>query len=320
MKRLGSAQTEDEHAAEALIAAVPGWADLRPGYAPLCADVVSPVHRGVESRLWRIAEGGRPVAVLKQLREDMADLFDASAAIDGAEAAAACGVGPQVLWSNRQQRALAMTDLSASHRTATLADLHENAVMAAVLERTQALHRGQPLTHRFDVFAEIGALADRTRSIGAALPDDAWWLMAAARDVEAAIAAAGFDLAPCRNDGVSSNVMIGSDGTVLLVDYDRAGLNDPVYDLAVLLTESCAFVSERLPWIEYWAGRPEAAVLGRTMLYGAVDDLMWALWASLCATASPRIHVEFQKYAEWRFLRCRATFGDPRFEEWLRSV
>ncbi|TVQ55008.1 MAG: phosphotransferase [Rhodobacteraceae bacterium] len=320
MKRIGDAETEAEQAAEAAIGAIPDWAGRAIAYAPLCPDVVSPVHRGVESAIWRVEPDGRAPAVLKVMRDDMRRFFDVDAAIAGARHAAALGVGPEVLWADAALGALATPLLGEGWRTATLADLQEPAVIDAALAATARLQDGPPLAARFDVFDEIRRLDAMAREADVAPPPDGWWLLEAARDMEAALDAAGADLAPCRNDGVSSNVMVGPDGAVMLLDYDRAGMNDACYDVAALLTEACAFPSEAAAVLERRFGRAEPAILNRCVVLGAADDLMNALWAAVSAATSPRRHVEFKKYSEWRYLRCRSAVGDPRFEERLRKL
>jgi hypothetical protein len=320
VKRPGEGVTPDEIAAEVAIADNPAWAGKAVRYALLCPDVVSPVHRGVESAVWRVEVDGEAPAVLKVMRGDMRAFFDTAAAIEGARRAGEAGAGPPVLWADASAGAVAFPHLGEDWRTATLADLDDDGVLCGAIDAARRLHAAPPLAHRFDVFAEVRALHGRALADGVPLPPEAWWLANAVADVEAAVAAAGADLAPCRNDGVSSNVMIGPAGAVMLVDYDRAGMNDPVYDLAVLLTEARPFDSAMGPAIEHWCGRADPAVLNRAVAYGVADDLMWALWGAIAAETSARRHVEFRKYAEWRFLRCRMAVGDPRFEERLRRL
>lgn len=320
MKPPGTAETSDERAAEAAIVANPAWAGRPLRYGLLCPDVVSPVHRGVESAVFLVEPEGEPPAVLKVMREDMRSFFDPAAAIEGARRAGEAGAGPAVLWADEQGGSVALAYLDEGWRTATLADLDDEAVLAATLDAAKRLHAGPPLTNRFDVFAESRALAARARAAGVPLPPDIWWLEAALGDIEAAVAASGADAAACRNDGVSSNVMLGPGGAVMLIDYDRAGMNDPVYDLAALLTESRPFDSAMGPAIEHWCGAADQRVLDRCVAYGAADDLMWGLWGAIAAQESTRRHVEFRKYGEWRFLRCRMAVSDPRFEERLRRL
>lgn len=320
MRQLGDAETAEEHAAEAAIRANPAWLGLRATYAPLCPDVVSPVHRGVESAVWLVETDGVEPAVLKVMREDMRPYFDTAAAVEAAGRADEAGAGPAVTWADAETGAVVMALLGGDWRTATLWDLQNDNVMAAALDATRRLHDAGPLSWRFDVFARTRDLAARARAEGVSLPADYWWLEKALGDIKDAIAAAGADSAPCRNDGVSSNVMVGPAGAVLLLDYDLGGMNDPVYDLATLLVEAYPFDSEMLPAVEHWCGRADAAILNRCVAYGTVDDLMWATWGALAAHMSPRKHVEFRKYCEWRFLRCRMAVGDPRFEERLRRL
>jgi hypothetical protein len=320
MKRPGEAETDDERAAEAAIAANPDWAGRAIGYELLCADVVSPVHRGVESAVWKVAPDGGAALVLKILRADMRPFFDPAAAIEGARRAGEVGAGPPVLWADPGLGAVATPFLGAPWRTAGLWDLQDERIMASALDAAKRLHAGPPLSRRFDVFAETRALATRAEAEGVDLPPDFWWLRAALDDVAEAVAASGADSAPCRNDGVCSNVMIGPGDAVMLLDHDRAGMNDPVYDLSTLLVEAHPFDSGMAPAIEHWCGRADAAILHRCVAYGVADDLMWALWGAVAAAQSPRRHVEFRKYSEWRFLRCRMAIGDPRFEERLRKL
>jgi thiamine kinase-like enzyme len=315
--RLGEAATEADRAAEALIAAVPGLADPELRYRPLCPDVISPLHRGVESALWLLRDPGTPDRVLKALRPDIRAEFDARSAVTAARAAGEAGVGPQVLWADETAGALLMEHLGEGWRTATLADLQDAGTHAAVIAAAGRLHEVSADLRRHDVFAEIRDLQARATAAGVSLPSDTWWLADCAARVEAALAGRELPQVLCRNDGVSSNIMLGPGGSVRLLDYDRAGLNDPLYDVGVLLTETCAFETEIAARAPH--GLDQAA-LDRCILYGAMDDLMWALWSALQAVRSPRVHVEFRKYAEWRFLRCRTTLLDRRFEERLRRV
>lgn len=317
MIRLGEAVTEADREAETLIASVPGLAELELRYRPLCPDVISPVHRGVESALWILRAPDTPDRVLKVLRPDMRAEFDARSAVAAASVAGEAGVGPHVLWADETVGALVMEHLGEGWRTATLADLQDAGTQTAVLAAMGCLHESTADLRCHNVFAEIRDLQARSTVAGVLLPSDTWWLADCAARAEAALAGRDLPQVLCRNDGVSSNIMLGPGGSVRLLDYDRAGLNDPLYDLGVLLTETCAFETEMAARMPH--GFDQQA-LDRCILYGAMDDLMWALWSALQAVRSPRVHVEFRKYAEWRFLRCRTTLLDRRFEERLRRV
>lgn len=306
--------------AAALATEVPAWEGCALQTELLCPDVISPVHRAVESILWKVVPEGHPEAVVKLLRPDTRAFFDPAAATAGALLASELAVGPRVIWSDPARAALAMEYLGAGWRTATLFDLQDPAVMAAVFAAIRRFQQGGALPAVFDVFAEVVALRAAAEREGAEIPADLWWMCDLVADIGAEIARIGFDPVPARNDGVSSNIMIGPEGAVRLLDYDRAAMNDPLYDIGVLLTETCAFASETEAMVALWAGQADRRIVNRCILYGCADDLMWGLWSTLCDRRSPRLHLEFRKYAEWRFLRCRTTLGDPRFEERLRNL
>jgi hypothetical protein len=67
-------------------------------------------------------------------------------------------------------------------------------------------------------------------------------------------------------------------------------------------------------------GRNDERLFNRAWLYGVADDLRWGLIGALTAATSRRETMEFLKYANWRFLRCRVAVRNPGFAEKLRRV
>lgn len=298
-------------------------ARLEPGLAgaalaPLTATVMSPIHRAVENDLWRVTPATGPEAVLRVLRPDMRDDFDAEAMVAGALAAAEAGAGPRVLAADAAAGALLLEHLGAGWRTATLWDLRDGAIRGAIVAATRRLHETPAVAPRFDPFARLRDGVVRARARDVALPADLDWLLDGAAQVEDAVAAAPAAPALCRNDGASTNVMVRADGRVLLLDHDRAGMNDPAYDLGVLMAEAADFDDEAMDWVRAWGDGP--GLFDRGRLYGAVDDLLWAVFAATQGTVSERIHLEFSKYSQWRFMRARRILADRRFEERVRHV
>lgn len=141
-----------------------------------------------------------------------------------------------------------------------------------------------------------------------------------ATQIEAAILAAGFDVKPCHGDGLASNVLLGPDGAVTLVDFDEARDDDPWYEIGALLNEAFQFESEMEPALEMFEGSVRRASLNRCRAYAVVDDLVWGIWGLLMDRVSPRGEIEFLKYAQWRLLRCRMALRDPALESRLRDL
>ncbi len=280
------------------------------------APVASPVHRAVSSDCIRVERAGAPAAFVKIHHPDTAaDIV--SWAADASRKAAALGVGPDVV--GEAEGVLALACLDPPWRTATVGDLQEADTLGRVLDAKRRLHEDTPLGRRFCPFDRIAALAAEAAAVGAPLPRDAQPLLAAVDLVREAVAAAGFDLRFCHNDGTASNVML--DGSALrLVDFDTAGDNDPWFDIAATINEACDFDDERRAAVERYAGRCDERVMNRCRLYGAVDDAMWGLWGVTRAVTTRRSGIEFFKYGQWRLLHARTAVGARGFETWLRRL
>lgn len=223
------------------------------------------------------------------------------------------GVGPKVLWTDAEMGAIAIQGLVTGWRTANQYSLQD--AVPAVMAALKRLHATAPLTRRFDPFARIDAELSALSDLDG-LPEDAVWLRRLVGVLEPMMEDA--PLAPCRNDGSASNLMLGPDGAVMLVDYDRAGMGDPLYDVGCLLAEVTDFPQDMLPgFIAYW-GHADTAAFARARLWATVDNMLHALFARRMARVSVRRGVEWLKYGEWRLMRLRLSLNHPDYEQLIR--
>ena len=302
-----------------ILARAPEWSGRRFTSTLAVPPVASPMQRGVDSYGWLI-ENGSERYFLKVPGEEAALFVDTSASAEAAAQAGALGIAPPVLWADAETGAALWPYLCEGWRTAGLADLENPAVMAKVIEAKRRLHQGPFFARTRSVFDLVERYAAMAAEEGVTLPDDYSWMLRNVRDIAQAIGATGFDLAACHGDGISSNVMIGPDGGVLLVDWDEAVSADPYWDLGSVFAEAFPFDPPARAALEHYAGRCDEAVFARCRLYGIADDLAWATRSMMATAVSPRVDVEFFKYAQWRFLRCRMSLRDRGFEERLRSL
>ncbi len=199
-----------------------GRAGLR--WRPGVAAVASPMCQAVDWANFVVSAEGAPDALfLKVAHPDMAGFVDVAAAHAGACAGAAAGVAPAVEWFLPGHGAIAFAFRPAPWRGARLDELRRPEVLQAAIAAKAAVRRGPAMARGWDVFARVRGHAALARAAGVVLPADADALLASVAEVGAALDAAGRDLAPCHNDGQASNVLLGSGGEVLLVDFDCAG-------------------------------------------------------------------------------------------------
>lgn len=298
---------DDKMMAEAVDAAGLSMNHAVPGPDALA----SPSYKALESRS-AITDGH----FVKRMHPEMRHGFDLNAAMTLASQAGQIGVGPKVIWQDAQLGAIAMQALTDDWRTANQADLQDAATVAAAMTALKALHTTKAVQTRFNPFAQIDALIAELDRQAVPLPEDIVWLRRLVAQLEPMMTTGA--LVPCRNDGSSSNVMLGPEGKVMLIDFDRAGMNDPLYDVGCLLAEVTDFERDMHAGYIAYAGSFSEAGFARARLWSHVDDLMHALWARLHAKTSQRGAVEWLKYGEWRLIRVRMALMHPQFEEKIR--
>ena len=287
---------------------------------PPISGVVSPIHRAVENTCLFASVPGQPSVFVKHRQDDMAAFIALDRVAEASRKAGELGVAPRLLHADAAQGVLVFTALGKEWSWGRGDVLRRPEVLENLLAAKRSFQKAAPLEDQRSVFELVAAYRQFAEAPDVILPEPVYTVSTAVERIAAAIAAAGVDLVACHADGASSNVMVGPDNAVRLVDFEWARQADPAHDIGTVLAELLPFDGEALLAIEIATGKPDAQMLARARLYGAADDLMWALWGFISAARSPRKHVEFFKYAEWRLLRARTVIEGPRFETWLKQV
>jgi thiamine kinase-like enzyme len=227
-------------------------------------------------------------------------------AVEGrnARAAAALGIGPGLVLFDAASGAM-VTEAVAGARPLAARDLRDPATLTRIARTLRRLHEGAGFAGRLDPAEKIARYAKGLRGLARREAAAALALVPAAL-VLAAEAAASGRLAPCHNDPVPDNLL--DDGsTVTLVDWEYAGLNDPLWDLAYLAVEGgLDAVGEEALLAAYG----EAALRPRFAMQKALCTAVSALWAVLAlaeAGPSPGLAV----YAAERLAHARALLESP---------
>jgi thiamine kinase-like enzyme len=321
MKQLGNPETAIEARAEQALKSF-GCVDASTvTYAPAATAVASPSYHAVESVSYAVATDGRqPSYFLRLAADEVAELVDDMTALRAAQRCHALGLSPEPMAHAPSERATLFAYLGSSWRTAKIDDLMGKAVAARLIEMQKQIAAGEAFSRPWSVFSGIDQLWSLVTATGLALPADAEWMLSWMTPVREAIDAVGIDRKPAHGDPHSSNVMLGADGAIKLVDFDMAGDMDPYYQLGVQMNELYQFERQMKPLLEMHDGNFTERAFNRCRLYAAADDFYWALRSLLQNSRSTMLGVEFLKYAFWRFMRCRMLLGHPGFEERLRIL
>ncbi|ULK97144.1 phosphotransferase [Bradyrhizobium sp. I71] len=321
MKTLGYPETAMDARIERAIGNLPVVDATRAVYAVSAFPVASPSYHAVESTSFDVGPRGQEAEFFLRLANDeVVELVDDEIAFAAAKRFHELGFSPLPAGRAPAERAVLFTRLGSAWRTAKIDDLMQQDAVARLVVMQKTIAAGQTFGRPWSVFDGIDHLWSLISNTSAVLPGDLGWMLAWMSSIRDAVSAAGVDLKPAHGDPHSSNVMLGPDGAMMLVDFDMAGDIDPYYQLGVQMNELYQFESQMKPLLEMHDGRFSEKAFSRCRLYAAADDLYWALRSLLQDVRSPIQGLEFLKYASWRFLRCRMLLGHPGFEERLRSL
>lgn len=285
--------------------------------------MASPSWWGADSVRCRLVGGGdgRADRFVKTTADHARRYVDVESAFGFALAAGAAGVGPLVLEADVASGTLTMTDLTSTHRTASLADFADAFALERVAAARSAVH-GLEAAHlrTASVFDDIRALVAGAGDAGAALPADLTWMLRFAKDAEQAISAEGVDLLPCHGDGNVSNTMVSErTGEVVLIDWDVAAVMDPLQDIGAVLAELRASDLDARELFELMWGRWDGALFDRARLYGIADAVRWGLIGAFADALAPGSQ-EYSKFSDWQFFRARMWLRERHVDDRLRNV
>ncbi|MDB5626469.1 MAG: aminoglycoside phosphotransferase [Tardiphaga sp.] len=321
MKVLGNPVSLLEQRAERAILSLPMLDASRVTYAACTSPAASPSYRAVESQSFDVAIGSaEPSYFLRLANDEVAELVDDDVSFAAARRLNDLAFSPQPIGRAAEQRAVLFARLGSGWRGARIDDLMQPPKVARLIEMQKTVAAGAPFGRSWSVFDGIDGLMTLVAQTDEALPADTTWMLDWMTAMRGAISAAGITHKPAHGDPHSSNLMLGPDGLVMLVDFDMAADMDPYYQLGVQMNELYQFESQMKPLLEMHDGHFNETAFSRCRIYAAADDLYWALRSLLQHARSPLRSVEFLKYAGWRFLRCRMLLGNPGFEQRLRSL
>ncbi len=187
-------------------------------------------------------------------------------------------------------------------------------------EAFRKLHRsGAVFPFRFELFAMIDDYLKVLSTRDVALPAGYHDVVREAGAVRAALDAHPAPLAACHCDPLCEN-FLDTGERMWIVDWEYAGMNDPLWDLGDLSVEGRFDAAQDEEMMRaYFGGEPRPAKRGRVVIYKAMCDLLWTLWG-LIQLANDNPADDFRAYADNRFARCKALMETPEFGRHVVAV
>jgi thiamine kinase-like enzyme len=270
---------------------------------------------GITNRNFRLLIGGRDVVVRLPGKDTELLGIDRVAERAATDAAAATGVGPEVV-------AFLTVPPCLVTRFITGRQLEAGEVRAEVAEVAAALrafHAGPPLPSRFDAFAIVDAYHATAVAHGARVPAAYGELIGRAHEIRAALTHPEHAPVPCHNDLLTANLL--HDGArVRIVDWEYAGMGDRYFDLGNLsVNNGFADADDERLLAAYFDAPCTPRRFAALRLMRIMSDFREGMWG-VVQTAISALDFDFAAYADEHLSRVAAGLADPRFPTWLEDA
>ncbi len=274
---------------------------------------------GLTNRVYKVA-AGNAAYVLRIAGEGTSDYIDRKVEAHNARAAAAAGVGAEVLFADESDGLMVTRYLD---DCVTMSPALFRDRPGAPTRAAQALKRlhgsGQAFEFRFELFQMIDEYRTILRKRDALLPYGYDVAVTEAQEAHKVLAKSPAPLAPCHCDPLSENFL--DDGTRMrIVDWEYSGMNDPIWDLGDVSVEAeFNDAQDQEMLAAYVGGEVPEALFGRMVVYKALCDLLWTLWG-LIQHADNNLAEDFWAYSTGRFTRCTALMASKLYTSSMAAV
>ena len=153
--------------------------------------------------------------------------IDRSVELGATRAAAALGIGPEVVDFVEPEGWLVTRFIEGE--IPTLERMREPETLERVGRALRAFHDGPPIRGSFDAFRVVEDYRETALARGGEVPPAYEWAQGIAREIEAR--RAGAAPVPCHNDLLNANFLDDGAG-IRIVDWEYAGMGDRFFDLA----------------------------------------------------------------------------------------
>ena len=290
------------------IARVPQWAnktDLK----------TSPLTGGITNENFRIEVGG-DVFVLRIPGADT-ELLGINRETECAvsQLVGEIGIGPKVFYVIEPEGYLVTAFIVGVLPPPEELGKKEN--IRRVAETVRRVHALEAIPETFSPFRVVENSAKIAHRFKVDFPDNFDWLIEQMNIAETALKKNPFTPSLCHNDLLNANFL--DDGEIRILDWEYAGMGDPVFDLANFAVHH-KFNDEQDGWLlESCFGEVTASNWAHLKILKIISDFREAMWAMVQIGIS-KLDFDFREYANTYFARTEAGMRGEDWKKWLEDV
>jgi len=239
--------------------------------------------------------------------------IDRSVELAATKAAAAVGVGPEVVTFVEPEGWLVTRFIEGE--TPSLERMREPDMLVRVAEALRAVHDDAAIPGRFDSFRIVETYRDTALARGGTIPAQFDWTHEIAGRIE--LARGDAPLMPCHNDLLNANFLDDGD-RLRIVDWEYAGMGDPFFDLANFSINHELDAAASATLLGAYFGEVRSEDAGALELMRFVSDFREAMWGVVQAAVS-ELDFDFVAYATEHFDRLERTAATEEFRTALEG-
>jgi thiamine kinase-like enzyme len=294
---------------EEAIFRVPHWAgasDLKA--TPLGGGITNSNFRidiGGESFVLRIAGADTELLGINREYEYAANLV-----------AGKLGIAPEVYYFIKPEGYLVTRFINA--RPISPEEISEPENIRRVMDTVHKIHAMPTIPGTFDVFRIVRDYTKTACRYQVAFPKDFDRLIEHLRGAEEALSIHPYQPCPCHNDLLNANFL--TNGKLIILDWEYAGMGDAFFDLANF-SDHHNFSDEQDRWMLmcYFDGQINPCHWAHLKIMKIMSDLREATWG-LVQIGISKLDFNFREYADKFFGRVIDSIHNPHWNEYLKEV
>ncbi len=231
---------------------------------------------------------------------------------DATKAAAALGVGPEVVDFVEPEGWLVTRFIDGE--PIPIEQIREPPNLQRVATALRAVHGAPSVSGSFDSFRVVERYLETALGRGGEEPDRYSWAHDVSRRIESTRAGEG--LCFCHNDLLNANFLDGE--RIRIVDWEYAGMGDRFFDLANFAINNELDEEARRSLLGAYFGEVRAPDRRTLELMRFMSDFREAMWG-VVQTVVSELDFDFAAYAAEHFERLERTAAEPAFQAALGS-